>query len=209
MIDLKQTEVWDARYGLPTVPMHNNPFLYMAYIACCVPFDFMPEFVVFTRGCDQVDGTSTRWPDGSGGKFSHDEIMGRAYFDSPFAARVLDVFNQNDGIYDRLEDGESANQLRFFFLVPYLKACARYRVGLFSQLIWCIHVLATAFSREEGKESGALKIWLMGQVMSQFQLCKWAYEFFAWKSGTSPKEIFSCHYLTECPTFSQISPDRF
>lgn len=209
MIDLRQTEIWDARYGLPTVPQHNQPWLYMAYVACCMPFDFMPELVVFARGCDRPDGTSTRWPDGSGGKFSHDEILGRAYFDSPFASRVLDTLMRNDGIYDRNEDMELGNQYRFLFLIPYLKACAKYRVGLFSQLQWCLHVIVTAFSRTEGQESGALKIWLMSEYMNQFQLCKWTYQFFAWKSKTSPGEIFLNHYLKECPTFSKIAPYSF
>ena len=96
---LKQSEAWDPRYSLPLVPMHNNPWIYLAYCTRILRRDggwwssenkqtFEASIQTHFERCstDKL-GYLKRWPEG--GICSHDEILGAAYLNSAFAGDAL------------------------------------------------------------------------------------------------------------------------
>ncbi len=219
---VKASNVWDPRYNLPTVPMHNNPWIYMAYVALLLKQaderrawrECSADLYEFARGCEIDMGLIDRWPDGGGGSCSHDEIMGAAYLSMPLAGRIVDRLKKENGRYDNKEtDNDISDQeFRFIFLMPFLRACAGLKVGFFSQFMWCVHVLEHALTHKLGEESGTLKIWLMLDMMERFLICRWVGSF--WQSRmrkhglNGVKDCFK-YYLNECPVLGEIATDRF
>lgn len=233
---LKESSVWDHRHGLPLCPRHNNPHFYNAVSWRIVrengeevDLAMKEADFKFEMGCDggQLEDRRLswfyRWPDKTGGNFSHDEMIGRAYTSSTAAVKFLCDLIVADGVYPD-ENGkilESRDFSRFVFLVPYLRARARHsergqRVtcGWKSQFVWALHVVRSAFiaKREKFDEDGALKIWVMGEEMQTLPLSWLAYRFWQWqmhRKGITPRLLFSERYLTEEPIFAEIAPARF
>jgi len=209
---LKTSNAWDSRYNLPTFPMLNNPFIYLAYAKLVLRShnEALKEYDIleYILKCYK-NGTFTRWPDGTGGMFSHDEVMGISYLNEQRAAMCINILEKSDGTFDAGDD-EKKNMFRLIFLMPFLKACAGYRVGLASQLLWSIHAVVTALKYKPGAESGLLKMWLMIDKMKDYPLSNLACIIFRinmQKRGLDPKFIFKRYYLTECPVMGEIAPE--
>jgi hypothetical protein len=227
---LKASNVWDYRYGLPTIPQHNNPLIYMAYVALLLKqlderrawAEQSPSLKFFLEHCEVDYGLLDRWPTGAGGSCSHDEIMGAGYLDSKLAARIVDRLHLESGRYDNKETDNSIRdqEYRFLFLVPFLRSCTlvnpdendRRPVLIWHKVMWCLHVLHHAFTHKLGNESGTLKIWFMLDVMEQFVLCRWIGSFWQWrmkKHGLNGVKSVFKYYLNECPVLEEIAPERF
>lgn len=228
------SNAWDQRFNLPLVPMHNNPWIYLAYALKMVRLGkhTNDELIELVDLCEdhlaacrtKVWGEFYRWPDGSGGNTSHDEVMGIAYVDwclklatKPTQA-ILSRLQQTDGEYNvqNLPEGvpERWNIERFVFLEPFLKACAGFRVGLISQLWFSIPLLVDIFKykKEDGNESGILLKWIMFEPMEKYLLSGICIQI--WKSkmkklGINPKQIFTEKYLKECPAYGENAPNEF
>jgi hypothetical protein len=178
MTDLKQSKVWDARFDLPLVPEHNNPHVYGSYIFSLLgePEELRQRFAAYIISCETAPGQITRWPDGSGGRVSHDEIFGAASFDSDIAQDILWRLFYNDGLYNK-DDREVDNNWRFFFLTPYLRSLINrkrpdFRVSLWSKCMYVIPVLISAILHTKSQgASGPLKIWKMNKEMRRHALC--------------------------------------
>lgn len=209
---LKSSNAWDKRYDLPLFPQFNNPFIYLAYAKLALRSHnealSQRDILKYIHGCYK-NGTFTRWPDGTGGQFSHDEVMGLSYLDEQRAAMCINILEKSDGTFDA-GDNEKKNMFRLIFLMPFLKACAGYRVGLVSQLLWSIHAVVTAMKYKPGSESGLLKMWLMMDKMKDYPICKLACAYFCINMqgrGLNPKVLFTKFYLTECPVMGEIAPE--
>lgn len=219
---LRTSKAWDSRYNLPTFPTFNNPWIYMAYAALLLKQsderrawatleDNLREYI---QHCEVDVGLIDRWSDGAGGSTSHDEIMGAAYLDTALAGRIVWRLREENGRYDNKETDRSISdqEYRFVFLMPYLRTCAGEKIGKFSQLVWCLHVLHHALTHKTGEESETLKIWLMLDVMEKYTLCRWIGSF--WESRMRKhglngiKDIFS-YYLNDIPELREIATDRF
>jgi len=212
---VQASNVWDARYGLPTIPINNNPWIYTAYVFALVkivdglvPPSWWEALLKHVQACMTPEGILRRWPDGGG--LSHDELIGAAHL-SPVAAKSIIVrLEEQDGLYSD-PNAEQEYFFRFAFLMPYLRARAGFRVGLVSQIVFsfCILLHGWSYGPTSG-DSDTLKFWLMGIEMEKVGLCALAVP--AWrktmaKKGRSLKSIFSTTYLTECPVLGEIAPE--
>lgn len=198
---LKESNVWDDKYGIPNAPAFNNPHIYVAYCymiakkadeaQLAFPLDNkdtvekylimgqmyrrffnlckINEDTVF-EGKKLKNGAFSRFPGGRGGDTSHDEIMGAAYMDNGISAYLIDYLTKLDGQFTANEVAlydESRNQFRFWWLMPFLKACAGYRVSLLSQFAWGLYAVIDAVGWK-GDCSGPLKTWLMYDKMKKY-----------------------------------------
>jgi hypothetical protein len=223
------SNAWDTRYALPLVPIHNNPWIYSAYalkimrasgLTSSEEMQLLYHFESYASGCRIEPGLFNRWPDGTGGVTSHDELMGMAYVSSDFACELLAFLQKTDGVYcnkrEELDssDSERFNVFRFVFLEPFLRARAGYRVGLFSQLQFSAHVVRDMCSRrpDDTSDAGGLaRLWLMLDTMEKYPIPGIAIYF--WRKrmktiGWSPKRVFQ-NYLSECPIYRQEVSDEF
>jgi len=202
--ELKASNAWDERFGLPTVPFHSNPSIYSAYAAKLIgdeATELLAPYQKFLEQLEVTPGYITKWPGGE--KSSHDELMGAAWFSGAFAGRALEHLKKTDG-YWTVDNFVS----RFIFLVPYLRARAHLPVSLWNQLKFAAHVLFVSFFSKPGEFSDHLLIWIMRNAMEEFAVCDLALRI--WESrllskGYNPKRVFSEHYLTECPVFGQLA----
>jgi hypothetical protein len=230
------SSAWDPRYGLPLVPRHNNPWIYLAFAFLCVKrADGLVPDHIMVRAREHLDACMPqvvlpvypvpgqpppsffRWPDGSGGDFSHDEMLGAAWLFPEFAHAMSLILIYEDGVYS---NGELAfpgdprkNQFRFPFLMPFLRQCSGVmKVSIVSQVIWSLYALASA-ALWKGECSGTLKVWLMADRMRELPISGLAVRLWAWWMEShhkmSPRRIFKENYLTEEPVFAEIAPDRF
>lgn len=210
---LRKSNAWDARYDLPTCPTHNNPHIYIAFAfrLCPEMAQLQKQAEEYILSCEVVPGYITRWPGSD--DTSHDELMGAAYIYQEFARRAVSFLAGNDNYYSlEKEPPEKADQSRFLFLMPFLRACAGLRVSTRSQILFAAHVLFSAFLVKPGHTSGILKIWLMAPKMRQFPICALALWIWAWrwkKRGFTPNSIFGRYYLREIPVFSQLAKDTY
>jgi hypothetical protein len=85
-----------------------------------------------------------RWPDGTGGPPSQDELVGWAvlYPESIDRWRSLIPFKM----------------LRFFFLGPFLRVCSGLGINIFEQMLWSAYLLMSCRSPHEDT-SGKLLFW--------------------------------------------------
>lgn len=212
---IEASKAWDTRFNLPTFPQFNNPFIYLAYMWLLVeqsgekvPDAWELSLAEFGYQCNK-NGTYTRWPDGTGGTFSHDEVMGASYLNHVVAADMINQLQKTDGLFD--SDDERKNQFRFLFLMPLLKACAGYRVGIISQLQWSIHAMITAWKYKDGSESGILKMWLMIEKMKVYPLSRMACIMFGiimQKKGITPRVAFK-KYFNDMPDLAELACDEW
>lgn len=218
---IKESTVWDINYNLPTIPRHNNGHIYCAYVTLILEklgentSDIRASYIDFFNKCQLPNGTFSRWPGGRGGDTSHDEIMGAAYMNDVFARSLIDYLTKMDGQFSvekQEQYNERRNQFRFVWLMPFMKACAGYRVSLFSQAAWGLYALYNA-ATWKGDCSGTLKVWLTLDRMKEYPLS--AFFGFIWKlwmekkHKITPKIIFTKYYLTEEPVLGQIALDSF
>lgn len=218
---IKESTVWDKNYNLPTIPRHNNGHIYCAYVTLTLEklgentSDIRASYIDFFNKCQLPNGTFSRWPGGRGGDTSHDEIMGAAYMNDVFARSLIDYLTKMDGQFSvekQEQYNERRNQFRFVWLMPFMKACAGYRVSLFSQAAWGLYALYNA-ATWKGDCSGTLKVWLTLDRMKEYPLS--AFFGFIWKlwmekkHKITPKIIFTKYYLTEEPVLGQIALDSF
>lgn len=220
---LQKSNAWDDKYGIPNVPSHNNPHIYVAYcymIADRYDVKRNPEiqekydlmlamYRRFWEGCQIGEnhifegkklnpGTFSRFPGGRGGDTSHDEIMGAAYLYKSAAEYLVDYLTKTDGQFSinaTATYDESRNQFRFWWLMAFLKACAGYRVSLVSQFAWGLYALYNAFTWK-GDCSGTLKVWLTLDKMKKYPLS--AFFGFIWKLWMEKK-----HKLTPKIVFTK------
>lgn len=172
--DIKKSAVWDEKYNLPLVPKHNNPWIYGAYIYALLgePKELLESFAIYYARCFNKEyGRLSRWPDGSGGRVSHDELIGAAYLFPEASSDILHRLDDNDGIYND-SDSVLESMYRFIFLVPFLRQAKGVFVSLQSQVMYCLHLLISCIGwKKESGSSGALMIWLMNRKMKKLWLC--------------------------------------
>jgi len=215
MIDLSLTELWHAVWQLPLIPIHANPHMYLALIAMMNPNIPQGRMDAYFQACNQAE-TVYRFPDGKGGNFSHDEVLGAAAYSQIAAVQLYDRLETNDGSFPD-EFGHFPSEryfYRYIFLKPYLRARIGMEVSLVSQSLWSAHVIWSMImnKRHNFDPDGLLKVWLMGQAVKKYFVMNYFYEM--WKKvmksrGIGPKMIFKDHYLNECPTMARIAPDDF
>ena len=169
---------WDQRYNLPLCPTLNNPWLYMAYAQrnmkragpdsmCLSTIEIEAHFLK----CESKPGFFSRWPDGSGGAVSWDEIVGAASMSRFIARRIMSYLDMNDGEWGS-GTALTDDMYRFPFLRPFLLAAAGYTPSTISLAQWSGFIVWDAFTRSSTDQGGALKNSLMidsvGGVAGQF-----------------------------------------
>lgn len=188
---LKASKCWDGRYSLPLFPQYNNPWLYMAYADRVLSkhligaIDHNKIRAYFTRCEISARSASTiepglfdRWPDGSGGRTSWDEIIGAAYLSSHLAKRIMRHLVKTRGYFNNTNDKPFGHKLKFnvfrlAFLKPWLTARCGVRPDLFSQLIWAGHIcLSIKANKKPGDAGGRLRNWIMFEAMREYPVCK-------------------------------------
>lgn len=218
-----ESNAWDSRFQLPTCPMNNNPWIYSAYAQKLMKQDghVLDDSAIeqFFAQCSvpKIPGLFHRWPDGSGGTNSHDEILGAAYLSRDIAKQILLYLDAHDGDFSDLgETSENPfhfNVYRMVFLRPYLLARAYpdQTIGVLSQSAWSGHIIFDAFTRKMDDAGGALRNWIMFEEMERFPLCKAAISI--WKermrkASLTPKTAFSME-PHECPVYTQNAPEAW
>lgn len=227
----ENSNAWHKESGLPLAPDFNNPFIYLAYSVKIIRFpedaSIRPSIVeiatLFAKIKDWIEkcrirpGLFNRWPNGTGGIFSWDEIMGLAYFSPEIAKELLMYLYVEDGVYcnkpEEMKEGEEEkyNVFRFIFMEPYLRARSQLRVGLINQLKFILHIARDGFQwkPENPQEQGRCQMWLMGEEMKRFPLIKIAYLFWEnkmTKNKMTPKLALKGH-LEKCPVYAENAPE--
>jgi hypothetical protein len=215
----QQSDAWDARYNLPTCPEYNNPFLYMAYADLVIEQAEgagLSQALVnsyFDR-CQfrfKEIGLFNRWPDGSGGLVSYDEIMGAAYFGPKFAVLIHDYLEEHGGIFNNTGEDkpdESMDIYRFIFMRPYLLACCGFRVSLWDQLLVALNLLLDCFSF--ASNGGKLKNYLLIYKMKGCWLVQLIGVFWRWqmkRHGCTFKTCLSKEPGDRYPIFGELAKD--
>lgn len=167
-----RSNAFDDRYGLPLIPTLNNPWAYSAYLYKLLKLhgiDLIDEvemrraFLNHSVKCSAgMPGLYNRWPDGTGGKTSWDELLGLGYWATECAKLILELLQKTDGIYDNEQPfttNEARNMYRMPWLIGFLKSRAGYRVGIFIQIPWSIWMASWKY--EPGAEGSFLKRWIM------------------------------------------------
>jgi hypothetical protein len=164
---IRNSPAWDARYNLPLCPALNNPWLYMAYAqrnmkraARDAIWLSMIEIEAHFLKCESKPGFFSRWPDGSGGAVSWDEIVGAASMSRFIARRILAYLDSTDGEWGSGTD-LADDMYRFPFLRPFLLAASGYELSPISKAEWSAFILWDAFKRSPTDQGGALKNSLM------------------------------------------------
>lgn len=218
-----KSNAWARRYNLPLIPQHNNPWIYSAYISKIMGgfnTSLLVDLSKYAEKCQIKPGLFDRWPDGSGGLTSHDELMGLAYHFEWAASDILFYLSVNDGLYinkpeliNPLVSAERFNVYRMVFLKPFLQACAGYRVGIISQIIWAGFIAYDLITHriKEPDMGGRLRIWIMLEHMSKYPLTGiaiWLWKKVMHNKGLSPKKCFTV-YLREVPVMTETAPEEF
>lgn len=185
---LKASDAWDTRYDLPLFPKYNNPWIYGAValkllrkagLSATEDAMLVTRFEAHAEACrakdiegNPIPGLFSRWPNGAGGHFSHDEIIGLAYISAKFAREILDYLEENDGVYSNIigaisdpSFADRYNVYRILYVKPFLQACTqRRRVGFASQLQWSSTIITDAIHYKRGDTGdagGRMRTWLM------------------------------------------------
>lgn len=216
---VKKTRVWDNRYQLPTYPIANNPWIYLAYIyklmkehdSVEAPKEALWEHYL---KCEKAPGLMMRWPYG-GDQTSHDEIIGAAYLLPEAAKRILTHLMQTDGEYNVTDDRslipERYNLYRFPQVIAFLKSCAGFRVNLLSQLSYVVSLLHNMYLEDEKETNGKLLLWFMNEKMCKYFICRLGIYFWQKKMlkiGLNPKKMFEI-YFSEDPIYSNLAKNHF
>jgi hypothetical protein len=183
---IKASSAWMPEFDLPLFPGHNNPWIYGALALKCLrasglniaeDIALVNRFEEHAAKCNVsgIRGLFHRWPNGSGGVTSHDELMGMAYISPRLASDILDRLEERDGVYDNTNpassDSERYNLYRFPFFKPYMQASTyKRRVGLATQAQWAAFMIGDAWHYERGdtKDAGGrIRNWLMLEAMNE------------------------------------------
>jgi hypothetical protein len=178
---IKASNAWDARYGLPLLPANNNPWIYMAYLDTLMQFrgerlDRELVWQHFLRcEVEGEPGLFHRWPGGYGGMNSHDEIMGAAYFDPRIADRILRRLDRKFGDFNNTGEKPSRaleyNVYRFgVWLRPYLASRAGRCIVI--SPAWAAHLAYATRDNDGDNCGGRLRNWLMMHEMQRYAICR-------------------------------------
>jgi hypothetical protein len=218
------SSAWDSRYNLPLCPGNNNPWIYMAYAVLLMELSgdgsYVGRLMVENHfiKCEAAapkpaPGLFMRWPDGSGGQNSHDEIMGAAFLSPWIAKRILAYLDANDGEFNVTGEPETPMQFNVYrmpFLRPYLLACAGTTPSPLSQAAWILSLAVDGLLRKKEDCGGALRFWLMTKVMERYPMCRLAIWF--WKRRVqkiqTPKSCLTIE-PGEHPIFGQCAPETW
>lgn len=218
---LKASNVWDKGLDLPVIPFHSNPMIYTAYCLMVASkadgvdhrVSYIKQIDDFHAKCLQPSGVFTKWP--HGGFTSHDELMGASWLRPGIAREVIQYLSAHDGLYDAEQPEsprETRNVYRFIWLMPFLKACADYKVSFLSQVVWSICAISNCW-KFTGDSSGVLLFWLMSDRMKNYPISKIAVWFWGYrmksKHGLTPKLVFKNFYLTEAPVLAEIALEEW
>lgn len=222
----KASDAWSV-YGLPLCPGMDNPWLYSAYALLAFkrheqdPLDLavwqMNAWRYYVL-CQIESGLISRWPKDYPAYdptdlTSHDELMGAAYQNRDVAAAILDYLDRHDGEYNNTAQAEAfpmqKNVYRMIFLRPYLLACAGGTPNPWSKLVWCAYMVFDALTRRKEDCGGALRCWLMTDVMDRFGSCWLVGRFWKWRAskvGQTPKTCLAVEPGSQKPIYSMIAP---
>lgn len=221
----KDSNVWDSRFGLPTRPRHNNPHIYLAYFLLCdligvnKLYDYEIErirsaYIDFFNRCKTKNETFNRWPDGSGGRISHDEILGAAfslwYFgDVDEAERIYLGLLRSDGVANQAGDkddllGESRfDVFRIIYLRPMLQFYSGYSLSLRSELMIALHLVFQLIRNDHGA-GGYLRTLLIVSSLRhrEYRLLNAVFFFYRIimnRRGKTPKKLSEQYFGLEEP----------
>lgn len=166
--DLKNCPGWDGRYFVPTFPQYNNPHLYAAYAYEILHYEGSLDYIAFYKLCEVKPGLINRWPDGTGGLTSVDELIGASSLNTDAANRIYDYLYSSNGEYNNTGEKTGPFQiwlLRFPWLLPYFQRCSGFKTPWWpiGDLFWAIPCVISAFSNSS---SEYLKWWLMSKKMT-------------------------------------------
>lgn len=214
--EFKKSNAWDVRNGLPTVPFHNNPWIFMAYAFKLiklndgsVPLD--KELWNMALNCEKEPGLYNRWPDGTGGVTSHDELIGISFLIPTMSFRILRYLDSNMGYYNNLTSAKGLsffryNLFRFVFLKPVLKSFANLELTKLDKFFLYAYLITHAFNPKKDY-GGSLVIWIMTEALKDNKVVQ-LWKKLSNKKMYGPKECFQ-NYLKECKVFYNNAPIRF
>lgn len=233
------SNAWDEIFSLPLIPMHNNPHLYSHYVMKMLGYtpEIHKRLSLHAKNCRTSFGVFNKWPDGSGGNMSFDEIMGICAHHKWVSQEILGRLLKTDGIYVNSREDVKPYELdekhyvyRMVFLKPFLRACAGYKVNLISQAQFSFFLIVLDLLKHDFKKEdfdlekkdykkfrkklnapGRLRIWVTLDFMEKYPLSKLAVNWWRkamHKKGITPKVCFN-HYLDEVPIMREIAPESF
>lgn len=218
----EDSTAWDARYRLPLVPRYNNPWIYGAYAYKLMIDNRAPitelkllneRFSFHFRHCQVTQGLINRWPDGTGGMTSHDELIGAAYISVTNARALYFYLKMMNGYYINKPNEVKRKQFfrhsmkRFPWVMAFIKLRAGFKPSVFEILYTMGHITIQAFLKGE---SGTCKIWLMRDVYVQNWFLKQACKFWVKVKrcrGESPEDWLSKEIKNE-PVFYELAPNK-
>jgi hypothetical protein len=178
--------------GLPQ--QDDNPFLFTAH-AIALKERLKEDSWLLSKNayelykaCCDYPGKMRRWPS-STGDVSYDEIIGAAYIG--WASKQWGIAHElvaygikTDWTWD-IQDETRAKLMyeyaRNISFVPFLRACARMRVGVLSQAKWSIGLLLSLLSKK-GETSGKLlmdiqivPVWEASGFVGKLAIQVWLY----------------------------------
>lgn len=150
--DIRETNCWSEKYQLPICPNHYNPHIYLGYIYLIDSTAVNNgQYAIYFNNCCRR-GVFYRFPDGTQGEGSWDEVIGAASI--PICVNTADWFLNNFRL----------KWHRFIFLKCYLKACAYGpdAISWWDRLLFSTYIrLSIKGNLVPGDVGGRLRSWLM------------------------------------------------
>lgn len=174
--ELKKSDAWDFRYEAPTFPRYNNPHIYAALVHKVLNQNgFIYPSYKFTWACfEPKTGFFSRWPNGDGGQFSHDECIGAAYISEQAAQRIYEKIwlpynNEQSSFHPR----------QLLFRITHALAFVQKRA---TGSVWFpLQVAYAAFvflvTKQNDGAKGHIQVWLTSEYMREHWVCRKALEF--------------------------------
>lgn len=220
----EDSTAWDARYRLPLVPRYNNPWIYGAYAYKLMIDNRAPitelkllneRFSFHFRHCQVTQGLINRWPDGTGGMTSHDELIGAAYISVTNARAICFYLKMMNGYYINKPNEVKRKQFfrhsmhRFPWAMTFLKLRAGkgFSPSIFELIYTALHICLSAFSKSE---SANCKSWLMRDVFQMHWFLRYPCKFWTKikiNRGESPETWLPKEIKNE-PIFFELAPNR-
>lgn len=210
--EFQNSNAWDARFQLPTVPQHNNPHLYLAFAEKILGNDLQGR-AIFAYKCLQHSNLYNRWPDGGGGNISYDELIGLSSQLLVPPCMVWWMLKRNFGRYNNINPSDKSFNhwmYRFPWAMAFIRARATGSPGVW-RIAYALTLLFDAVTYRVGDEEGRLRIWLTLDEMSKYFGCRLAIR--AWRNkmhslGLSPKSCLSISFK-DIPVYSVHAPTCF
>lgn len=223
----RNSDAWDYTFNLPTVPIHNNPWLYCAYAlriarahgieGTALEIDFLGRVKNRLAACRVRSGLYHKFPGGIHGLTSLDEILGMAYLNQEVAKEIYLYLIETDGIYENTAEGqgEGANVFRIFWARYVIRGLAGLRLNLISQtMLGCYLLFQAVTHKKASREGSVLRMWLAEAILDRspgawlLGLFFLAWQAILTRKGESPRELFQT-YLKEIPEYRIYAPDHF